>query len=207
MLLEILRLHLGGEKLSEDVDLTKIARKTKDYSGSDLKSKPLSSRNYALCSIWYFCVKISVYPLQWHPSRTQSATSPGLQRLLSLRLTMLSWCIRFKTDRSRFLTLCMRSMRSPRRLQSAVTPNFANGTINLETIRLELWWILREAVFTRAAVVHSEAQVGLEHLETCIFLVERTNLCRFKLPICRLYSILQSAESEPWIWWGDDIPY
>ena len=188
MLLEILRLHLGGEKLSEDVDLTKIARKTKDYSGSDLKSKPLS-RNYALCSIWYFCVKISVYPLQWHPSRTQSATSPGLQHLLSLRSTMLSWCIRFKTDRSRFLTLCMRSMRSPRRLQSAVIPNFANGTINLETIRLELWWTLREVICTRAAVVHSEAQVGSEHLETCIFLVERTNLCRFNV-----YSILQSAE-------------
>jgi SpoVK/Ycf46/Vps4 family AAA+-type ATPase len=36
--LEILRLHLRDEKLSDNVDLSNIARRTQYYSGSDLKS-------------------------------------------------------------------------------------------------------------------------------------------------------------------------
>jgi hypothetical protein len=42
---EILRLHLQGETLGEDVILSHIASRTLCYSGSDLKSKYLPINN------------------------------------------------------------------------------------------------------------------------------------------------------------------
>ena len=46
-MLEILRVHLAGEKLDEDLNLPLLARLTENYSGSDLKSTVLLAHSFS----------------------------------------------------------------------------------------------------------------------------------------------------------------